>query len=577
MDAFDQITLDSPEVKPKFRRNNGKGDAFDQIPDMEQSLGEYASRTAGAAATGYASGTPYGMFTNLSNILALGDVLDPEEIEHLRKISEREGIPFDEEKYLEAAQRALGSFPTPSNIARMTEEATGLPITPKDKIQKAVEMGFTASRAQQGTIGQKAVAGTVAPTVKTIAEETGVPEPVADVLGYAAGGFAGSKELPANITKKKPSGLTERQFEGLTEKRKVSPERHEKITQSVENDFKTIADDIISKTPIEETRTSLKSNPDFKNEIAEQFKTVQELAEQIPGEIQTKSVKENLTKTLSKEKGLTASDYEKDYKKLINSYMKEIGEKKTTSAKLVEQFRKNNESLREYYDPSNTKAYNRAKKDALLAYNRSIAEAIEKEFPNTEFSKLFPETNKKWSQINDAESISDFMDGIFDGKINFKEANKFFSNDKLAFPFKRALGEEGFKDFKQLMKDLLSTETPYKMLKVAEKKGYYDLAKDAVAYVIHPKLGLAKTAYESAKSAYKWSTDALLDKPKLTLTWKSGIDNLKKGKFAEAEKDFNKLKSQTEDFQKSEGKRVESLKKFNEKKSIKPTENISKD
>ncbi len=115
----------------------------------------------------------------------------------------------------------------------MTEEATSLPITPKNDIQKLIEMGFSAGRAQPGTLGQKTVAGVVAPATKEVLQKAGVPEPFAEFAGYGAGGYAGSKSPPIDIGKKtKPSGLTERQFENTKQPREVSESKIEKIRKN---------------------------------------------------------------------------------------------------------------------------------------------------------------------------------------------------------------------------------------------------------------------------------------------------------------------------------------------------------
>src|SRR6187402_3239327 len=110
-DAFDRMQ----------GRDSAKGDAFDNFPVEEESFGKSALRTALQVPQGVAEATTYGLTTGFQHLLGLGEVYDPEEIEHIKKISEREGIPFDEEKYMQAAQDALGSVPTVSNIASSIE------------------------------------------------------------------------------------------------------------------------------------------------------------------------------------------------------------------------------------------------------------------------------------------------------------------------------------------------------------------------------------------------------------------------------------------------------------------------
>lgn len=504
------------------------------------------ARTVSAGATGYASGTPLGLAANFSNLLALGEVNDPEEMERIRQIAEREGVPFDEEKYKEAGQQALSSFPTPHNIARQAEEATGLPLTAKDPYQKFIEMASTAGRAQPGSLSQKATSAVISPSVSQASQELGVPEPVADILGYAAGGYSGTKTPEVSLSKQKPSGLTERQFENVKSPREISANKKGQIDKALESDFRNISEDIISKSPVEKTAKDIKENPFFKKEIGDKFKEVESLAESLPNKIDTDVIKKTLINKFSKKKGsgFLPTEYDKDFRKFTAQLIRETHKKEITAADLVKQYRNNNKSLSEYFESGQSKAFNRAKKDALLEYNRAISDTIESHFPDSEFSNLFKETNKKWSEISDVESINSFVDNMFEKGVNFKKGQKFFESENQARPFKRALGDKGFKEFEQVLTDLMTTKTPYNMLKVAEKKGFLDLAKSAGLYIISPDLGKASTIYKTAKFSYEKLIDSLLNKPKLAFTLKKGVDNIKKGKFDQADKNFKEIKEE---------------------------------
>src|ERR1700690_2966454 len=83
-------------------------------------------RTAYQPVAGYLKKFTYPM--DLLQIGGEGYALDPEEIEHLRKIYEREGLPFDEDEYRKQVKEASKYFPTQGNIEREIEEKTGLPL-----------------------------------------------------------------------------------------------------------------------------------------------------------------------------------------------------------------------------------------------------------------------------------------------------------------------------------------------------------------------------------------------------------------------------------------------------------------
>jgi hypothetical protein len=386
-------------------------------------------------------------------------------------------------------------------------------------------------------------------------QQVGVPEPISEIAGLVTSGFAGAKTPQASIgSKTKPSGLTERRFEKLETPKEVSGKKIKQINKKVENEFRNIASDIIEKSPIEETYSALKNDVAFKKQARESFKDVEALAEQIPDKFSTEVVKKELVDQALKKKGtgFTPSEYDKSHKKFIKEFLKETPKQDITVADLVTQYRKNNESLAQAYDPGHSFAYNRGKRNALSDYNKSISNVIEKQFPDSEFANLFKSTNKQWSQIMDAEAIDKFLDSLFSGKIKFEKGRNFFDKEGMTVPFKHALGQQGFKDFEQLMKDLMETEPAHRMMKVAEKKGFKDLAETGIAFVLHPTLGKAKLGYRSIKGGYKKLYEMLLDKPQFAVKWDKGVQAFKKGDFETANKVFDELRKESEAVKPSE-------------------------
>src|SRR5579864_2869489 len=125
-----------PSVFEK-RAQEPQGSAFERRAKetgATESFLKSSARTAYQIPSGIAQTRTFPL--DLLQMAGLGHAIDPEEIEHLRKIHEREGIPFDEEKYLQGVQQASETFPTQGNIERMIEEETGAPLTPRNKLQK---------------------------------------------------------------------------------------------------------------------------------------------------------------------------------------------------------------------------------------------------------------------------------------------------------------------------------------------------------------------------------------------------------------------------------------------------------
>lgn len=530
---------DYEEEKPRKRENQTNPEAKQE----EESGLQSTLRTIYAPISGFLNATTSGIAANFWQLLAMGEAYDPEEIDRLEEISRREGIPFDREKYMEAAKTALAYIPTFGNLERVAEEQTGAPFQAKTPLQKALKLGTLAGTLQPGNITQKTIAGATAPTVSKGLEVAGVPEEIAELGGLGISQGAGaltSKGVPAITSQKKTSGLPTRRFEALKKETRVSPERHKIISEKLEKDFRQISDKIIEKSPLSDTISNLKNSSEYKATVADSFKDVEKLAGDIPDKFSTKEIVRYLLRKANSRKkgGFVAGEYEDAYNDFANSYIKNMREKEISNKDLIRQYRKNNEELGKIYESSKSTAYNDAKKDALLDFNSSIADTIQKKYPDTAYSNLFKESNANWAKIMDAEQINQFIDDLFTGKIQYKKGEKFFESKKIARPFKRALGDEGFENFKGLMNDLMSTKEAMSLLKVAEHRGYADFAKNALAYLVSPEIGHLKTFHTVGKELMK----ATLDKPKLTVIWKNGIEAAKKGKFEEAQKAFNKLK-----------------------------------
>src|SRR5574338_518083 len=120
---------------------------------------------------------------DLLNMMSYGSAVDPEAIEDIRRASERYGIPFDEEEYLHQAAELSRYFPTQSNIERGIESTTGLPLEAKTKTQKLARLSGEAYGFTPGTAAQKGTAAIAAPVIKETAEELGVPEELAEMIG----------------------------------------------------------------------------------------------------------------------------------------------------------------------------------------------------------------------------------------------------------------------------------------------------------------------------------------------------------------------------------------------------------
>lgn len=541
---------------PEKKEENPYRNPFEERSQQE-GFWKSSFRTAAQPILGWLATTPAGLLASLGEFLVMGEVMNPSDIYDIANAYEREGIPFDEEKWFEGARAAMEAVPTVHNLANKAEKAWRIPLEPKTRFQKGLRFFAEATRlAPTGAtirplnIGlPKPVLGAALEAANEALQEVGVREDIAQMASFALLKMPklGSPELSFGA-KKKPSGLTERGYEGIKEPTDISGKKIEKINEKVEAEFRDIASDIIENTPIEETYKALKEDVAFKQKASEAFVKVEELSESLPDTFSTKDMKKDLVDNVLKKKGtgFLPTEYEKIHKNLIKQYIKSTPNQNIQAKDLVVQYRKNNKALGEAYEPGQSFAHNRAKRDALLDYNRVIAQQIEKKFPNTEFSNLFKSTNEQWTKIMDAQAIDKFMDGLFKGKIQFGKGKDFFDKNGITVPFKRALGKESFEKFEQLTKDLMSTEQAHKFMRKAREQGFGDFVKMSLPYLVHPTLGKTISALKGVGYLQKKLWEFTLDKPKFSMQWKKGIKEVKLGDFAKAEATFGKLQEEME-------------------------------
>ena len=522
-----------------------------------------SARYAAQVPKGIAQATTYGITTGLISTIAQGESLaeldDLEErLPELKKKFPQIQFPekIDREKYMEALQQASSTFPTVSNIASGIEEKTRVPLEAKTRGQKFLEFASSAGKLApkdytfrgMNTSLPKPVLGTGVAATKEALQYAGVPEPAAELLSFAV--LKKPTEGAGKISlgsKEKPSGMKERYFEDLTTEREVSASKLNKINKEVGTEFKQLSDKIVKESPLGEVSTKLANDATYKMQSRELLQEAQTIADTIAEPMGVDLLKSELKAQAKKQvKGFAPSEYDKNYAKFLEERLKEFPKGQIKAGQSVEQYRKNNAALSEYFEPGSSKALNRAKRDLLLDENRAIASAMEKQYPKSELVPVFKEGNERWTKIMDAETIEEFVNDIFKEGIDFKQAQELFDDRNINRVFNRALGDEGYAKFEQLTKDMIASQKGYKNLKKAEGLGMDELVKSAGYYFINPKVGAARTGLKVAKSAYQGILNAALQRPKFVFTWEKANNALKAGDFKTAEKLYKALDSEVE-------------------------------
>lgn len=351
----------------------------------------------------------------------------------------------------------------------------------------------------------------------------------------------------ANIFKKtpvtKPSGLSERKFEGITKPTKVSEKMLRTATEGIEREYRSIVSDLLEDT--NKSYSAMLEDPAFKTKISNMFGTVEKSAKELAEPVSPVRLMTSINEEINEigKKGLTLSETEKVKNTELRRFLKSANRQEVTAEQLLDQYRKNNESLSKIFPYGENAAQNAGKREALEAYNRSIAKTIEDNFADTKFGELFKFTNKRWSEIKRVETVDKFLDALFKGdKIHFANAEKAISDPKKSAVLKNALGNEAFADFKQLNQDLLSQQNAFKLLK-AKNVNIDDLSKATLSYILKPAFAKAKVGAGLVQNLYRKT----LSDPKMIRDWRKGLELIKKGDVNKGLLIFNSLASQSQE------------------------------
>jgi len=535
------------EMVYKAGQEEQQEQSYDQIPDSKT---KGAFRYALQPAIGATNFTGYGVATNAWDMLGTGEAIaEMQKWEDGREAELRKKFPtapwtdkpaFDKDSYMAALEEARGTLPTVDNIASFIEKHTGAPLEARNKAQRLLRLFGSGGKVTPGGFGSKTIGAIVAPTISTTAQKIGVPEPVADFIGL---GVAAGVPKPGIEIVKKPSGMKAKAFENIQKETKVSPFQYKIIKKSIEKDVKKLTTDLIEKES--QTARILKSDPSYPMRIEETFEEVKILAKDIPDTIPKKDIRnsyiERRNANVKKAKGISPDEFEQGYATESAKLARTIsGKEKVSMSQLVEQYRKNNKSFKELYEPGQSKGKNRAKMEALLDYNKTIAEVFEKKYPNSEFNNLFKYSNKKFSELMDLNKINEFMNAVFGKeKINYKVANEFIKDSRIQKSFRNILGKDGLKDMKQIMNDFLPTERAMSLLKASNPLGFKDSMKMFGKWTVSPMWGTLAGITKGARIL----RNQLFTLPQFRITLKDALKDFKAGKITQAKSKFHKLNS----------------------------------
>jgi hypothetical protein len=402
------------------RTKNPNGSIFKQrAAKDEESFGKNALRTTYQPIGGFLQKFTYP--ADIVQMMGVGEALDPEFLENLKAIHEREGIPFDENKYRQKVSEAAQAFPTQGNIEKLVEEKTGLPLQAKEGYQKALRLGGTAGGFQPGSLVQKGTAAVTAPAVSELAQLLGLPEGLSEILGLtSAGGAASGKIVERALT---PEQQALRQIAGkhnlpthagmeVEGQTKVTPVlskgKTEKLRSELNEASEKAIDDIISRQLPTNEAEKLGVSPEAVYERS--YKRMEETAKQIDKKAREAGressidvapvlnwIKNEISRLEKTAPSLSTPD--KVRIKILKDEYKALSEKPTPlppeAVRLVDIHGKPLEKIKKGRQPKNVTAEQAV--DQTRNYNENVRDLYRK----AEFTGAQQEVRETYAQLND--------------------------------------------------------------------------------------------------------------------------------------------------------------------------------
>ncbi len=427
----------------------------------------------------------------------------------------------------------------PETLRERFKQTTGERFEPQTSVERVLSRA--AGSAGEGLpFGLPGIVGGVGGLSAGVAEEAGVGEKgqgLAEFLGTLGGAGARGLLKSTKVPVTKPSGLPVRKFESLKKPKAVFKGTAQKALQETEKDFRKLTSDIQTKT--NKSYKAMTEDPTFKSKVSDIFETVNKEAAQHLTPVPTTGLAQRLFMDVleTRKRGITRSPTEITKRSELTKFIRDTKGKEFTATKLLEQYRKNNEQLSKLYPYGENALENIGKREALESYNRAIASTIEEQFPKTDFADLFKFTNNRWSEIKKIETVDKYLNALFSkDKINFRQAEKALTDTKYSGRLKNALGKQGFAEFKQLNKDLLTQEKGLKLLKA---KGYdmSDIPNLTVGYLFKPKITSALIGKDFALKVWRKT----LADPKKIRQWRKGLSLFNRGHIKESLATFKTL------------------------------------
>ncbi len=517
--------------------------------EAPESTGKSVARAVTQAPLGYAQ-----RFTFPADLLSLAtqgaakEALDESEaMQDARALFPNNNFPapLTEEQKQEHLQRLSEKFPTQSNLERLIEEKTGLPLQPKSSLEKALRLGGEAAGFRGGNLKEKAASAVAAPVISQTAQAAGVPEEIANLTGLVGSGLPIPKISRTKLPiEKLPSGLEKpAALESKYSKYgKISKDVQEKTIKNLDEEAKKLSSKVLERErPLVK---KINEGVDLDKEFQEGFTNLRQTAKKYNPELNVSPVSQLMEKTRVDVLGLPNPSAQT--KKIIKDIEAFERNPPISLYDNLRNFRNLSEKQSEIYEKSFLHGKQKKYADFISDYKKAITKSMEETLPkDSEWIKSFKDLNKDYSEYINTKKAQAILQPIFGKEITPAKLEKAASDVGFQKKLSLALGEKGAQDIAQIAKDLKAaresiSSIPLKRIDLLEKSLPYGyILTDLIPYG-----HLFKIPYyaKAAKSGSQHLLGLYLTKPKSRAAYSLVLKEFKNGNaqaFGKAVKDLD--------------------------------------
>lgn len=380
------------------------------------------------------------------------------------------------EAFTQGSDKVINKIPALSSLIDGLAKNTSIDLHPQSELEKVLRLAGNAGYFPK-TLGNKILSSVLGAGLFETQKQLGVPEPVAELTS-----LLGSTALPGLLqgkVKKFDSGLTKRNLQKINKSTSMTPTQKEKLLQTLRQEGQDLSQDLLEKYFPQ--YQEITQNPGFIQALEKDFEDIANTFSTASHKsLPTRDLQDKLRKLMHKE--MTSSLYkdpgQKTYLKTMQEAIKDLHNQPTFStADLLNQYRRNNLSLKNYYDSTLSSLQNKANKKALLDQQQAIKELLQEAYAeDPKVFKKFLNTNASYENVKSLEKISSSFDKAMSSSDPSHNMNKLLNDKRFNETLLKSMGKTGADQFKTLIKDY--TTLTQNLPRIKESASGFKILKD---------------------------------------------------------------------------------------------------